>query len=199
MTAQITIPWQTSALLPSLRDAQAGDAERLAVLHVECWKEAYDGLLDPQILAGLSVGDRTASWTRQIKTLPPSSRILLVEAAGDLIGFGAIGAQRNKPLAKQGYDGEINALYLRTQWQGFGLGGRLFKALTASLIEHSFRNASLWVLADNHSAVGFYRHLGGTALPLSAAPSLGGAPEIALGWRDLASFPFATNMKDAHP
>lgn len=190
MTAQHLISWRKSAAAPLLRDARIDDAARLATLHVECWRESYSGLVDPQILAGLSVGNRTASWTRLIETLPSTSRILLAEAGGDLIGFGAVGAQRNGPLAKRGYDGEISALYLRTAWQGLGLGRRLFATLAASLLDNGFRSTSLWVLADNHRAVGFYRHLGGAVFDLPGpAPLVGGAPEIALGWRDLAAFP----------
>jgi ribosomal protein S18 acetylase RimI-like enzyme len=190
MTAQQINHWPQSGFAPSLHDARIEDAEQLAALHVACWRETYEGLVDPQILAGLSIGDRTASWKRLIESSPPTGRILLVEAGGDLVGFGAVGAQRNNPLARQGYDGEISALYLRASWQGIGLGRRLFATLATSLLDRGFRSASLWVLADNHRAVGFYRHLGGVALDVPGlAPSVGGAPEIALGWRDLTAFP----------
>lgn len=185
MTLHRPPPRAHAAVPIVLRDAAPDDAERLGALHVQCWTETYSGLVDPQILAGLSVGDRTAGWRRQIDALAATGRILVLENGPDLIGFGTIGAQRHGPLARQGYDGEIHALYLRRDWQGLGLGRRLFEAQCASLAARGFRAATLWVLSGNRRARGFYERMDGRPLDLSLpVPSLGGSPEIAYGWRD---------------
>ncbi|MCG2842438.1 GNAT family N-acetyltransferase [Sandaracinobacter sp. RS1-74] len=173
-----------------LRDALPRDSDALGELHVHSWIESYTGLIDPQILSGLSVPDRSASWRRMIETPQPRSRILLLEREGALLGFGAAGAQRNRSLASQGYDGEIAAIYLLKAAQGTGDGRRLFTALAQSLAEQGFRAHALWVLTENRPARGFYERLGGRLLSLSRPlPHLGGPEEVAYGWRDLRPLP----------
>ena len=133
----------------TVRLAAVADAEALARCHLACWQETYAGLVDAQRLADAvaAVGDRAERW-RQILTDSPGT--LLAVAAGEPVGFGAAGPQRDPDL-QVGL--ELYALYLRRSHQQAGVGHRLLQAVVGNA------DCSLWVLAANSRARTFYsRH-----------------------------------------
>ena len=48
----------------TLRWATEADAREVAVVHVDSWRAAYANLIPSEVLAALSVEQRTAGWTR---------------------------------------------------------------------------------------------------------------------------------------
>ena len=70
----------------------------------------------------------------------------------------SIGKTRAREPRQQG---EIYELYLRPEYQGIGLGSRLFKAAKARLADHGLRGLVVWALEDNHNALAFYAGNGG--------------------------------------
>ena len=67
----------------------------------------------------------------------------------------------------------VAELYLTPEYQGLGLGRRLFNAARCELAEHHCLSTIVWALADNEKATGFYRRLGG--LPVRRAEERFGA------------------------
>jgi ribosomal protein S18 acetylase RimI-like enzyme len=59
------------------------------------------------------------------------------------------------------YSGEIFELYLAPEFQGLGMGRRLFEAAQRDLNEHGYVSTLVWALADNERALDFYTRLGG--------------------------------------
>jgi ribosomal protein S18 acetylase RimI-like enzyme len=57
--------------------------------------------------------------------------------------------------------GEIYEIYLLPEYQGIGLGTRLFLAARRELARFGFDSVVVWALADNDSACRFYRNAGG--------------------------------------
>ena len=58
--------------------------------------------------------------------------------------------------------GEIYELYLRPEYQGCGLGRRLFAEARRTLARHGLPRLTVWALSDNEIACRFYRAMGGT-------------------------------------
>ena len=56
--------------------------------------------------------------------------------------------------------GEVFAIYVDPACQGLGAGRRLLEAAARQLAEAGFAEASLWVLASNRAARGFYESQG---------------------------------------
>lgn len=169
----------------TVRNAAPKDASAIAAVHVQAWREAYADLLPAEMLAGLSVDVRAASWDR-ILTAPADTITLVAEVAGEIVGFGNAGEQRDADLLARGFDGEIRALYLLADHQRRGLGGQLFRSLAHRLIDQGRRTASLWVLRENLPARSFYQALGG----LECGARRETRPqakldEVAYGWPDL--------------
>jgi ribosomal protein S18 acetylase RimI-like enzyme len=59
------------------------------------------------------------------------------------------------------YSGEIFELYIAPEYQGAGLGRRMFDAARSDLAAHGYLSFVVWALAGNDRATEFYRRLGG--------------------------------------
>jgi GNAT superfamily N-acetyltransferase len=97
----------------------------------------------------------------------------------------AFGAQRSPNLA---FTGEIHAIYLLSRVQKRGLGRTLMHVAAHGLRDGGHRNASLWAMTENTSALDFYLHLG--ARPVGTTSfELDGVTvaETALAWDNLAT------------
>ena len=57
--------------------------------------------------------------------------------------------------------GEIYELYLRPEYQGIGLGTRLFSEARARLKSHGLNGLVVWALEENNNALAFYAGAGG--------------------------------------
>jgi L-amino acid N-acyltransferase YncA len=157
---------------PAIRDATAADCRAVAEVHVASWRGAYTHLLPSAFLAGLSVGQRAASW--QSVLAEGRSHLLVAEAKGEIVGFASFGDSRDAD-ARAGC-GELRALYVHPGAWGTGTGRALWQATRERLQAHEFTSASLWVLEGNQRGMAFYAKAGFAAEAGSGKEfSLGGA------------------------
>lgn len=170
-----------------IRPATLADIEHVGAIHVRSWQETYPQLLPDALIAGHTQESRAALWRRVIETTPVGeTRVVVAEQDGAIIGFGALAPQRDATLAAQGYASEITALYLLRTHQGKG-GGRALVQELARLVGNP-GGLSLWVLAGNDRAAGFYARLGGQIIARKAETR--GAvmlEEWAYGWPDVTT------------
>lgn len=105
----------------AIRPAQAGEAQRIAEIHVRGWQWAYRGLIPASLLEGLSVEDRAAYWRRELVEGRQGNRHVWGAARGaDSLGFAAIGPSRD--LGADADTGEVYATYLEPDVVGTGVG-----------------------------------------------------------------------------
>jgi GNAT superfamily N-acetyltransferase len=133
----------------SLREAIVSDAESLTELHLDCWDDAYIGLIPRPILDARreDVASRVARWQLALEEGEPT---FLADHDGRLIGFASAGTGRDNDVDLRL---ELKALYVRGAWWGHGIG---YALLWESIQD---QEAYLWVLKGNHRAIGFYaRH-----------------------------------------
>ena len=144
--------------------ATVADAEAIARVHVQGWRESYAGLLNPASLAGLSVEERARMWREGLAETDPG-RLALVgrTGEGEIVGFAAGGPVRSEGADSLGTDAEIYAIYLLDQVKRRGLGRALMAGLFGHFVRQGFASAGLWVLKDNEAARRFYETLGGQA------------------------------------
>ncbi|MEP9362393.1 GNAT family N-acetyltransferase [Nocardioides sp. CN2-186] len=133
-----------------LRPAVPADAAACAVMHAECWREAYGPYAVPALLAERLADTEgwLAAWTRHLTEGPPR---VLAEEDGELVGFSVVGPNRDPDAP---CPTELYAIYTRAAYWGTGLGQQLWDAVRPDL------PCSLWVLEDNERALGFYRRNG---------------------------------------
>lgn len=166
-----------------IRLAGPGDAEAIATINVTCWRHAYAGILDAEILANRSIDETAERWRGYLARSSGRSTILVAEEGGRVRGFGSSSPQRDPHLSAIGYSGEIATLYVLPEEQGRGIGSRLMGALAHHLVEAGHTSASVWVLERNGLGRRFYESLKGRLLPLRhELPRLGNVTEVAYAW-----------------
>ncbi len=144
-----------TALTIDIRRAEDKDALAISEVHLEAWRGAYAGIIPHRALLAMINRRGPDWWSRAIGR---ASAILVIELGGDIAGYATLGRNRARELPQQG---EIYELYLKPQYQGVGLGTRLFAAARERLARHGMKGLVVWALEDNIGALDFYRGAGG--------------------------------------
>lgn len=134
-----------------IRRATPDDGEALARLHIDCWDDAYTGLMPQRILDERrgKLDERAAKW-REILMTSPVPTLLAVTVDG-LVGFATAGPGRDHDMDLQL---ELWALYVRKERWGSGVGHALLREAVGD------EPAYVWVLAGNDRAIRFYERQG---------------------------------------
>ena len=139
----------------SIRRARADDADPLADLFDETWREAYRGII-PGVALERAISQRSPQWW--LGATQRSRPLVVVETGEAVVGYAVYGPTRGGLLQTSG---EIDELYIRPDHQGLGLGRRLFRALRNDLADHGLPVIGVWALEENERARAFYTGLGG--------------------------------------
>ena len=144
-----------STLSIGVRRAEVTDAASITAVHDTAWRQAYDGLIPARELSRMIARRGHTWWGRAIRR---GTGILVLEVGGTIAGYATYGPNRARNLVQRG---EVYELYLRPEYQGIGLGTRLFLAARRELVRHGFDTTVVWALADNDGACRFYKNAGG--------------------------------------
>lgn len=143
----------------TIRTARPEDADPIAAIHVEAWREAYRGLVPDELLDTLSESSRSMKWREMLRDPPPRSEIFVAESDGELVGFVSCGPCRDEDLEQLDV-GEIFALYVDPDRWRHGIGSDLLRRAVEYFDGGEFDFMALWVLEDNEAAQTFYEKAG---------------------------------------
>ena len=129
--------WTPSAFVKRNRAIAAA----LGELHVASWRESYAGLLPDRLLDGLSAEARSAMWSAVLSDPAAfgGTTVFVAESAGEIVGFGTCGSQRDEAQKGEGFDGEIGALYVLRSHQRAGVGHALMRLMSRKLLDDGHR------------------------------------------------------------
>ena len=144
-----------NTLTIGIRKAEPRDAEAIADVHHLAWRGAYSGIIPHRALNRMINRRGPDWWANAIRR---AATVLVVEIGGKLAGYATIGRNRARELSQQG---EIYELYLRPEYQGIGLGSRLFAAAREKLANSGLKGLVVWALEENNGALSFYEGAGG--------------------------------------
>ncbi|PWV98267.1 ribosomal protein S18 acetylase RimI-like enzyme [Hoeflea marina] len=147
-----------NALTIEIRHAEPADAPAIAETHRASWQYAYAGILPYRTLRAM-LERRNVSWWR--RAIRGSTSILLLDVGGTVAGYATLGLNRARSLPQEG---EIYELYLRPEYQGVGLGRKLFAEARLLLSSLGCKGSVVWCLEDNDPAMAFYHGQGGRDL-----------------------------------
>jgi ribosomal protein S18 acetylase RimI-like enzyme len=142
-------------LVIGVRRAEAKDAEAITAVHDSAWRYAYDGVIPARELSRIVARRGARWWDRAIRR---GTAILVLEVGGVIAGYATVGPNRARNLTQKG---EVYEIYMLPEYQGVGLGTRLFLAARRELARFGFDTVVVWALADNDNACRFYRNAGG--------------------------------------
>jgi ribosomal protein S18 acetylase RimI-like enzyme len=144
-----------NTLTIDIRKAEPRDAAAIADVHQQAWNGAYAGIIPHRALTSM-INRRGADWWAN--AIRRAATVLVVEIGGKIAGYTTVGRNRARELKQQG---EIYELYLRPEYQGIGLGSRLFAAARKRLADSGLRGLVVWALEENGGALSFYEGAGG--------------------------------------
>lgn len=164
-----------------IRAAGVEDAGEIARIHLEAWREAYDGLLPPALLAAVGGEEQELRWVGILSRQgSPDVTLAAVDAFDRIVGFAAAGPARSGGV--QG-TAELYAVAVVPEHRRRGLGTRLVAAAGARLLEQGWTRL-LARVPDRDPARSFCLRLGARPLDRpdpAARPGL----EVTLIWEDL--------------
>lgn len=135
-----------------IRKARLEDASAIARVHIDAWRETYQGFIPDSYLAQLSYEKRTKQWEQTLV----DQRVYIAVSEEEVVGFAQGGPSRTDAR-----EGEIYAIYVLRASQGLGLGKALFQRIADDLAEYETMQVS--VLRDN-PACQFYERFGGQVI-----------------------------------
>ena len=153
----------------SVRPALSSDAEEIAQVHLQAWREAYAHLLPAETLAGLDLSERTAGWA---SILAEGGTEVFVALEGTrVIGWASASAGRDPdaPRAR-----ELEGIYVLASHHGSGAAQGLLDASIGG------EPAFLWMAEDNPRALAFYRRNGFAPDGVATSKPLAGTPVAVL-------------------
>ena len=124
-------------------------------MHDAAWREAYLGVIPGRDLERM-IQRRGPTWWR--RAILGGTRLTVLDFNEEIAGYSSYGRNRMPSLP---FSGEIFELYLAPEYQGAGLGRRMFQWARSDLSAHGYDSFVVWALADNERAVEFYVRLGG--------------------------------------
>ena len=167
----------------NIRKATEADIESIAKVHVDSWKTSYKGILYDEIVNNVTYEKREKQWQQIFKRAAADEYTYVAESSdGKIIGFINGGPNRT---GKYNCDGELYAIYLLQEYQGFGIGQRLFHAIVVEFMKHNIRSALVWVISNNPAKV-FYEKLSPEQVDTKFLERLQ-VEETAYCWRDMHS------------
>lgn len=167
----------------SIRPASAADAETIAALHCESWRDAYRDVLDPAYLAGPIEADRHTVWADRLARPCAAQRVLLAQTPEHAVA-GFVCLYRDSDPR---WGSLIDNLHVRPALRGRQIGERLLRAAVAEL--EPDQPIHLWVFEANAAGIRFYQRLGGVPAErvLDDMPAARGAPILRMVWPNAAS------------
>lgn len=145
-----------TALTIDIRPAEISDAEAISQTHAAAWAYSYAGLIPHKPLREMIRRRDTRWWESAIRR--GTSVIVLDLGDGNVPGYVTFGLNRARALPQ---DGEIYEIYLRPEYQGLGLGSKLFTAARSRLKALKCDGLVVWALEENYTALSFYEGQGG--------------------------------------
>lgn len=178
-----------------VRKAEAADADAIARIYVESWRDTYAGLIPDDVLVGMSRQRQAASWRTSISHHRHAQRIMVAEGADGVLGFGSCGPARDVGLP---YQGEVYTLYVDPDHRGEGIGRSLLRALFAALARYRMESALVWVLEENPARY-FYEAVGGSFVAVREERLWGTVlRQRAYAWQDLTSLVRRPTLRRTH-
>lgn len=140
-----------------IRKAKFNDIDAIAKIKVIGWQSAYQGIINEEYLASMSVD-------KQIEVIKNYSldTIFVAENDGDIIAFCRFYEYDNPVYKDKEIDCEIREIYVKPDIKRMGVGGKLFTYTMNYFCQNDKKKLYLGVFKENHSARSFYEKMGGS-------------------------------------
>jgi ribosomal protein S18 acetylase RimI-like enzyme len=137
--------------MPAIEAARQEDVPALARVFVRCWRDAYRGVIDDDIVDALDPAAEEGRWD----ALVAEDRVLVARDNGVAVGMVRFGPDEDDPSR-----GHVFSLYVDPSASRAGVGRALLARAEDELAADGFASATLWVFAANERGLRFYHAAG---------------------------------------
>jgi GNAT superfamily N-acetyltransferase len=142
-----------------IRDARPADAERIAEINADGWREAYVGMIEDERLASIDIEEWARTIRGNLDQLSEGSFSLVAERDGEIAGSSfVVSPPRDEDLGPE--FAELVAIYVDPGSWRQGIGTALLEAAQARAASSGCSEMSLWTLTENAPAQAFYERHG---------------------------------------
>jgi ribosomal protein S18 acetylase RimI-like enzyme len=185
-----------------LRAANVTDAEEIAQLHANSWRQHYRGAYSDSYLDGGVVADRLAVWHARLSApaaTPAETLTVRADDDGSLVGFVHVVFDESEQWGSL-----VDNLHVTYERKRSGIGRVLLGHAAVAIATHAVSPSMyLWVHAQNTAAQAFYRAAGGQRVETAKVGMPGGVPEwlngspdkFRIGWPDVRQPLFTPELK----
>ena len=147
----------------------SSDAEQLALVHVQAWRETYGDAMPEEFLDG-ATQKQAQRWTRRLTEPEFEGRVRVARHRDRIVGFALCGPAVDEQGHPAVREEQLFAIYVLAEWHDLGVGQALLDACLGD------RSAQLWVAENNQRARLFYERNGfvpdGTGMSRTEPPLL---------------------------
>lgn len=156
---------------PTFRAATSLDANAIARLQIENWRDAYRGILPDWYLDGAIEDERMDLWKSRLSGIAAErQQAVIAEASGEAAGFACVLLDKEPE-----WGACLDNLHVLPPWRRSGIGRTLFSKVTRWVRATSpDAPIHLWVFEANTTARGFYTVLGGELIEVKKREILPG-------------------------
>ena len=138
-----------------IRRRERKDCEAIAKLITVCWNDTYRGLVSDDFLDGLYNNEDDRIKNSYDNFDENDNHQFVLEVAGKIVGWMNVGD------SEEGEEyGEIHAIYILSEYKGFGYGRKLVEEGINEIKSMGFKKMIIGCL-DGNSSNEFYKHIGG--------------------------------------
>lgn len=163
------------------REANVAECAAVAKVHVRSWHESFAALVPQSVMERITVERRTNAFEERFQSDSYKMYVAEVVEQG-IIGFADCGEPRDKI---DNYQAELYAIFLLPEFQGSGVGRRLFSMCVDSVVKSG--KSSMYLLAfENSPYRSFYDKMGGQLVskrPVEIEGTTFNA--VVYGWKNL--------------
>ena len=142
--------------MPTIRHATPRDARELAYLGERTFREAF-GPMNSAENMDHHTRERYGEAIQASEIADPGMITLVCEADGALIGFTQLRWEAAPPCVEANTPGEIQRLYVASEWHGQGIAQQLMEAALGLMQARGCDAAWLGVWEHNPRAIAFYQ------------------------------------------
>lgn len=135
-----------------VRQAEPTDADDFARVIVASWRAGYRGILPDEVLARLSVEERTRMWRGILSEKKGAAFVASRDSV--MVGTAHIGAGSETGTF------ELFCIYVLEKEWGSGVGVQLLQSVMGEARKSGAVKITAWVLLDNARARRFYERMG---------------------------------------
>ena len=167
----------------SIRKARPADADAIARIYVDAWRDTYPTVLPGRVLLSMTTEGQAARWRSVIAAGVRELVYVAVNDQDQVVAMTSFGRARDRAL---GFDSEVYTLYVDPMHMGAGFGRRLLNGAFGALLESGQQTCIIWAHAKNPARF-FYEAMGGKLVAERTTAMMGmPVPEVAYGWKKLA-------------